>query len=230
MPNHRNMPAFVKDLRSFSDMDTAELRIAALFDQMPTLHAMLYDILSASATPIASDELLSLVDELKSHHHCIYDASTLLNLLERASAIQKTDAEGVPLSDIEQEPLQVEIDGELYWEVAPAPDVYWLNTEDGQAKLDAYKPIELIQACVDEDPRYEEIYRTVLELCDREGGVTLAEVGDVIDDEPVLQNPKRFATFFIDKLERAGAVRWNGRWVIAQPGADYLVMLTEKEA
>lgn len=229
MPNPQAMPKFLGELHSFSDKETAALRIEALFEQMPTLHGMLYDILAMCETPVPSDALMEHVAELKQSHHCIYDPSTLLDLLERAGAIQKTDADGVPLAAIEQEPLRVEIDGVAYWEVAPAPEVYWANTADGALKLNTYKPLELIQACIDEDPRYEEIYRTVLELCSREGGVSLSALADVVDDEPVLQNPKRFATFFVDKLERAGAVQWNGSWTIAQPGIDYLANLEVKE-
>ena len=45
---------------------------------------------------------------------------------------------------------------------------------------------------------------------------------DVVDDEPALQNPKRYAMYFIDKLEHAGAVEWTGQWSATEHGRAYL--------
>ncbi|NHM13232.1 hypothetical protein [Xiamenia xianingshaonis] len=229
LPNPEAYPTFLGELNSFANAETAEARIEALFNQMPTLHAMLYSMLEACTSPVAVADLEAQVGELKQHHHCIYDPSTLADLLERASAIRKTDAEGTPLDEVEQEPLRVEEDGVEYWAVAPAPDVHWMLTDDGRAKLDRYHPLELIRACVAEDARYPEIYHTVLRLCARDGGSTLAVIGDAVDDEPVLQSPKRFATYFVDKLERAGAISWNGHWCATSAGIEYLEGIEEAE-
>ena len=103
----------------------------------------------------------------------------------------------------------MEVESVEYWRVAPAPEVFWSLTEAGAAKLDSYRPMEMIAALYETEPQYGAIFTTCLELCARDGGASLREIGDVVDDEPVLQNPKRYAMYFIDKLEHAAP--WNGR-------------------
>ena len=58
--------------------------------------------------------------------------------------------------------------------------------------------------------------------------LSLREIGDVVDDEPVLQSPKRYAMYFIDKLEHAGAVEWTGQWSATEYGRAYLDSLNEE--
>ena len=116
----------------------------------------------------------------------------------------------------------MEVDGVEYWRVAPAPEVFWSLTEAGAAKLDSYRPMEMIAALYETEPQYGAIFTTCLELCARDGGASLREIGDVVDDEPVLQNPKRYAMYFIDKLEHAGAVEWTGQWSATEHGRAYL--------
>ena len=136
--------------------------------------------------------------------------------------IEQTDEGGTPLAEVEQEPLRVEVDGVEYWRVAPAPEVFWSLTEAGAAKLDSYRPMEMIAALYETEPQYGAIFTTCLELCARDGGASLREIGDVVDDEPVLQNPKRYAMYFIDKLEHAGAVEWTAQWSATEHGRAYL--------
>lgn len=226
-PNPDAVPSFQRELVSFANGDTAAERIEALFDQMPTLQHMLFGMLSACATPLPNEDLVARVEEMKAHHHTVYGSLTLANLLERAGAIVQTDGEGVPLTEVEQEPLQVEVDGVAFWRVAPVPEVYWSLTEEGAEKLDTYRPLERIAACFAEEPRYAPIFTTCLEMTAQPGGVSLRALGDVVDDEPVLQSPKRFAMYFIDKLEHAGAVEWTGQWSITEHGRAYLQELKE---
>lgn len=222
MPNPEATPQFQRDLVAFDNGETAEERIDALFAQMPTFHKMLFAILGACDTPVATDELEAAITEMKRHHHSVYEPLTLCNLLERAGAIAQTDEEGTLLTEVEQEPLRVEVDGVEFWRVAPAPEVYWGLTDAGAAKLDTYRPLEMIARLYEAEPQYGDIFTTCLELCARDGGASLREIGDVVDDEPVLQNPKRYAMYFIDKLEHAGAVEWTGQWSATEHGRTYL--------
>ncbi len=165
---------------------------------------------------------------MKRHHHSVYDPLTFADLLARAGAIEQTDETGTPLAKVEQEPLRVEVDGAEFWRVAPAPAVYWHLTADGAAQLDTYRPLEMIARLYEEDPRYAEVFTTCLALCARGDGASLREIGDVVDDEPVLQSPKRYAMYFIDKLEHAGAVEWTGQWSATEYGRAYLDSLNEE--
>lgn len=222
LPNPEATPQFQRDLVAFDNSEAAEERIGALFAQMPTFHKMLFAIMGACASPIPTAELEAAIAEMKRHHHSVYEPLTLCNLLERAGAIAQTDKNGTPLTEVEQEPLRVEVDGAEFWRVAPAPEVYWSLTDAGAAKLDSYRPMEMIGALYEAEPQYGDIFTTCLELCAREGGASLREIGDVVDDEPVLQSPKRYAMYFIDKLEHANAVEWTGTWSATEHGRAYL--------
>jgi hypothetical protein len=222
MPDAQAGTKFKGNFVSFANADTPEERIEQLFAQMPTLDRMLYAILKMAATPIFTDDLAAQIEELKVNHHSVYAPLTFCGLLEEAGALAQTDAEGNLLTEVEQEPLQTEIDGELYWQVCPPPPVYWCVTEPGQAALDAYNPFALIGELFEAEAHYAEIFTTVLEMCSKPGGCSLKEIGDVVDDEPVLQSPKRYAMYFIDKLEHAGAVKWEGAWCATPDGIKYL--------
>lgn len=222
LPNPEATPQFQRDLVAFDNGETADERTDALFAQMLTLHKMLFAILSTCASPIPTADLEAAIAEMKRHHHSVYEPLTLCNLLERAGAIEQSDENGTPLAEVEQEPLRVEVDGVEFWRVAPAPEVFWSLTDAGAAKLDSYRPLEMIARLYEDEPHYGDIFTTCLELCARDGGASLREIGDVVDDEPVLQSPKRYAMYFIDKLEHAGAVEWTGTWSITEHGRAHL--------
>lgn len=227
MPDPEAIPQFQRELVAFDNGETAQMRIEALFAQMPTLHKMLFAILDRCSAPIPTADLETAIEEMKRHHHSVYEPLTLCSLLERAGAIAQTDADGVPLTEAEQEPLRVEIDGVEFWHVAPVPAVYWSLTEEGAAQLDTYRPMEMIARCYEAEPQYADIFTTCLKLCSRDGGTSLRAIGDIVDDEPVLQSPKRYAMYFIDKLEHAGAVEWTGQWSLTAHGREYLTTLNE---
>ena len=228
MPNPEAVPQFQRDLVAFDNAEEATDRIEALFAQMPTLQRMLFAILDACDTPVASEELEAQIEEMKRHHHSVYEPLTFCSLLERAGAVVQTDEEGTLLTDVEQEPLRVTIDEVEFWQPAPPPQVYWHLTDAGRAQRNTYQPLELIAACYAAEPQYADVFTTVLELTAHEGGASLRAIGDVVDDEPVLQSPKRYAMYFIDKLEHAGAVEWKGAWSITDAGRDYLTSLNER--
>lgn len=228
MPDPSAVPQFQRELVSFENHDTADERIEALFGQMPTMNRLLFSILARCTEPVASDELADHIQEASRHHHSVYAPLTLCGLLERAGAIVQTDGGGTPLRCLEQEPLRVVLEGVEFWRPAPAPEVFWSLTEEGRAHLDSYRPLELIARCFAEEPRYTDVLATCLRLCAQDGGASLRSIGDVVDDEPVLQNPKRYAMYFIDKLEHAAAVEWKGQWIITDAGRQYLESLEEE--
>ena len=61
-----------------------------------------------------------------------------------------------------------------------------------------------------------------------EGGATVGQLDDFVLADPITQNPKRYAMYFVDQLERAGAVDWEGSWVITNAGRDYLAEISEE--
>ncbi|WP_350454700.1 hypothetical protein [Slackia heliotrinireducens] len=223
IPNADNKPKF-KSV-SFDNAETPEERIETLFNQMPTQDDLLLGILDASQTPIFTDDLEQKVEELKQHHHSVYSPMSYCRLLERAGAIEQTNNEGLPLKEVEVEPDKVVVEGVEYWKVAAAPDVYWTATPAGLAHFQAYQPMELLRQMVQDEPQYEEIFRMVLSATAADGGESVKNIDDLVSDDPILQSPRRYAMYFIDKLERAGGIQWRGSWVATQAGKDFLAEL-----
>ena len=220
LPVSENAPQFKLD--AFDNAESADERIATLFDRMAVHKRVLMNMLEMCQSPVSSDELIESTAQLQKHHHSVYTPLTFCNLLERAGAVIKTDENGTSLEEVEQEPLRVERDGVEYWAVAPSPEVFWCATDEGRAYYAAYQPLEQIRQVFAAEPHYKEIFTTVLNLCSVEGGTQVKAVGDVVDDDPLVQKPRRYAMYFIDKLERAGALDWQGSWVITDAGKSYL--------
>ena len=228
MPDAKN--AAKLKLVAFDNAETATERIDTLFNQMPTLERMLIDMLELSRSPIASADMDAQVREMQKYHHSIYSPLTLCSLLERAGAIFKSDADGNSLEDLEQEPLRVEIDGVEYWRVASAPEVFWSISPEGLERYEAYKPAEMIKEVFAAEPEYRRFFLTALRTCATPGGVNLKVVDDLLVDEPELQKPRRYAMYFIDKLEKAGALKWGDTWSATEAGLEFLANLDAQEA
>ena len=227
-PEAKNARKFA--LVAFDNAEDVKERIDTLFAQMPTLERMLIDILERCRNPIASAELDAQVAELQRYHHSIYSPLTLCGLLERAGAIYKSDEEGNSLENLVQEPLKVEIEGVEFWRVAPAPAVFWAISPEGRERYEAYKPAEMIKEVFAAEPHYKRFFLTALKLCAQPGGVTVKVVDDVLVDEPELQKPRRYAMYFIDKLEKAGALQWGDTWKATDAGREFLANLAAEEA
>ncbi len=228
LPNTDNVVKFAQN--SFDHADTATERIDALFTQMPTLDRMLIQILELGLEPIPAAQMDERVTELQKTHHSIFSPFTMCSLLERAGALIKCDEDGVSLEEFEQEPLKIEEDGVEYWQVAPAPAVYWTVTPEGRERYEAYKPAEMIKEVFEAEPHYRRFFMTTLEVCANPGGASMKVVDDLISDDPELQKPRRYAMYFIDKLEKAGALEWGEAWNITAAGLEYLNAAKEAAA
>lgn len=225
LPVGANAPKLSSD--AFDKAESAEERIATLFERMVPHTRVLMAIMALAQEPVAPQEVTDQITQLQQHHHSVYAPSTFCDLLDRAGAICQTNEEGVPLKDIEREPDVVTVDGEDYWMVAPPPEVFWTLTDEGRAYYDAYRPLEQIRALFADEPHYGHLYRHVLEQTALEGGATVGQLDPYILADEAAKSPKRYATYFMDKLERAGAVDWQGSWVITAAGRDYLAEAVE---
>ena len=56
----------------------------------------------------------------------------------------------------------------------------------------------------------------------------MGQLDEFVLADPVTKSPKRYAMYFVDKLERAGAVDWEGSWVITEAGRDYLAEVSKE--
>ena len=59
-------------------------------------------------------------------------------------------------------------------------------------------------------------------MCDTEGGQTKVAIASEIDNDPLLQEPRRWCQYFIEKLREGNALEWHDAWVITDIGKEIL--------
>lgn len=101
----------------------------------------------------------------------------------------------------------------------------WRATPDGLAAARADDPVARIAALFEDDGLYLPLYKCILTLCAREGGARTPALGAAVNGHPLVQRPRLFATYFIDRLEKAGALAWRGTWVATEAGIEGLGLL-----
>lgn len=91
-------------------------------------------------------------------------------------------------------------------------------TEIGQHLLNAYAPETTLQTLLREKPQYHEVFLTALKTCDSECGCSRTDLESALNEMPPLQpNPDTlrrevYPQYFIDALEAAGGIVWQGAW------------------
>ena len=204
------------------DNRTAEERTADLLTSMNSQRKTLLNILSFCIEKQTVTDVNNLVEKLKEYNYSVYSAADLCTLLEKAGALERVTAEGEDATEVKAEPKTVVVDGVEYLEAAEAPETFWLTTSAGQAALDADKPLERMHELLESDATYASIYERVLSLCSAEGGANTKDLGNEIDDDPMLQKPRYYATRFVDRLEKCDALEWKGAWCITDIGKQAL--------
>jgi hypothetical protein len=208
-----------------TDTRPAAERIADLFDSMAPRRKVLLGILSFCQTPQLVTDVSAEVDRLQENNFSVYSAANLCMLLEKAGALRRVTQDGEEFSRAKVEPRVVEIDGVEYLEPGTAPEAYWLDTAEGREALEADKPLERLTELFATDARYLPIYKRVLTLCAQEGGQTAKALGDAIDSDPLVQNPRLYAPRFVNRLEKCDALVWAKSWITSDIGRNGLALL-----
>ena len=127
------------------------------------------------------------------------------------------------------EPQVVEIDGVSYLDPAPAAEVptRFVTTEAGLARLAEAGDLGVFEKILAEEPRYEHVYRILLDVCANEGGATAKQLDDAVIDDPELQEPRMYASYFYDRLDAAGLIEWTGSWTATALGRTAIAQLDE---
>lgn len=203
----------------------AEERIRELFNNMNPHRRVLYGVLRALHDPISNDEVGGVVDALRAHKFSVYSTSNICTMLETAGAVRRVLEDGTPYDEFQPEPKIVVEDGVEYWQAVPAPTPFWQITEEGQAQLDSYHPIEKLEATFADEAEYLTLYKRVLTMCASDAGVTMKQMSAAVDSDPLVATEPRnyFVQHFVEALERGEAVAWNGTaWKITEVGRQAL--------
>jgi hypothetical protein len=204
---------------------TPREKIDDLFSRMIPFKRYLLSIMEFCGEPKDFAQLETFVSEMQAKRRTIYTTSDFCLMLEKSEALLKITEDGIPYDDIQIEPVEVERDGQVFLEPSSPPPVFWQTTEAGSQVLEADNPIKALQGVFEDEEQYISVFLQILELCDRDGGISINEIKEKVNKNPVLDYPRKAAPYFLDYLDRNGAVTWDDNWRITAVGKQALELL-----
>jgi hypothetical protein len=209
-----------------SDDRPASERIEDLFQSFATRRRVLLGILRFLDELKRSDVLDEKVKELQEHDKSVYSGYNYSSLLEEAGAIRKVHEDGSDFDDeVEQLPDIVEIDGARFYKPTDGKQVFWLITAEGRAYLEADDPFGRLKELIQAEPQYQTIYQRLLEYCGDGVGKSGQELSAFLDNDPLLQDPRKYFSYFAKKLEDCDALVWTDAWQTTEFGNKGLELL-----
>lgn len=235
LPVMAEMPSDLKPKSVFDKerFASAQDAIEELLTRNPGRKPVLLQIIEFCCEERTGEEVAELVEQAQAENRSVYTPQSLCSILERAGAL--TGRSEVPEQDeaAEQDEQddapeqdgadagQLEVEAR---EVAPQPTTYWLATDDGLTVLASHKEghaLEELLSSQSEAP-YLEIYERVLAFCAVEPRKK-PQIDALVDDDPLVQNPRRYSNHFIELLENREALSWHdGGWNATELGRRYL--------
>lgn len=213
-----------------ADSRKPEQKIDDLFSRMRTRKRVLLGILSfcIDAQPVAL--VNKYIDEIEENDASVFPGAKYCEHLQAVGALSCVTADGTLYAKAENEPESITVNGIEFLQAAKPTEAFWITTPIGNEVLATHRPIERIRELFAQTPSFLPIYKYVLEMCARESGCTIVELGKVIDDHPLVQKPRRYAQYFIDQLEKHDAIIWKKRWFITEVGITCLADLNDAPA
>lgn len=103
-------------------------------------------------------------------------------------------------------------------------------TERGESLLAAYEPSAMLRALFQERPHYADVFEAMLRACGDSCGCDRMALEAVINGFQQLAPREEtgqtavYPQYFIDALESAGGIEWDGTWRVTDAGRDFMHM------
>ena len=157
-------------------------------------------------------EIIEFVDDEFPRETSVYSTGRLVQLLERAGAIECAREEPAsPACKTASSPDADEAPGGGAQVQRNAPALY-SATRAGLEALAARTGMAQMEEFLQEEPRYIPVYKRILTMCTVEEGRLVQEVNAVVNKDPVCEDPRRYSTYFLRRLEGVGAIRYSDAW------------------
>ena len=181
-------------------VDDAETRTAELLSREHAHRHGLRKMLMLCEVPRSTAEIESAVLAFPEMKVSIFSPTILLSWLTGTGGIERVVVEG---AEAEEE------------------EVRWQTTAAGKKVIEREAPDRRLRELLDEQPRYRDIYLQVLRFCQTPR--TRPEVESLLQDNPVMEKPKVYASFFLQNLEEKGGLEWvDSRWQTTEAGEGVL--------
>lgn len=109
-----------------------------------------------------------------------------------------------------------------FLEVADGRPGLWVATPEGLEVVDEQDDAGEIRKLLAAEPQYLDIYHQILDFCTMDGGRSAKEIDRLVNDSPLLEEPRRYSGYFVGRLERKGALEWRCGWCTTQVGRDMI--------
>ncbi len=213
---------------SKQDDRTPQEKIDSLLQSMKGQRKIFLQILAFCDEPKEINVVNDYVKELQKAAPSVYSPANLCAFLERAGALQRQTADGTPASEIDTTPTVTVVDGVEYMEASQAPQTFWVRTQDGTQALEDDNPAQRLADVIAQEETYTPIYQKILQMCSAENGASITQLGNAIDNNPLLKEPRYYVQRFVNKLEEADALAWKDAWFTTKTGADFLASLNQQ--
>ena len=229
LPVMAEMPEEVK-VKSVFDKDrfaSAQDAIEELLHRNPGRKPVFLQVIEFCCDEHTSEEVAQLVEQAQAENRSVYTPQSLCSILERAGAlVSRTEESEAPEEQGEGDlPAEQDCDSEAEAHMPAAhPTTYWASTDEGLTVLAAHREGSALEELLASDTEsvYLPVYERVLAFCAQEPR-TKPQIDAIVDDDPLVQKPRRYSNHFIELLENREALSWHdGGWNVTDLGRRYL--------
>lgn len=224
------------------DTRTAQERFRDLLKETPGQRRVMLALVDYAREPKTGAEMDARTEDLLRYGFSVYSPVIFRELLEEAGVLRyvllddeggevaadeaaggaQAEAHGAPVLCSEEyfdgkETVELE-----FLEVADERPGLWVATPEGLEVVDEQDDAGEIRKLLAAEPQYLDIYHQILDFCCEEGGRSAKEIDRLVNDSPLLEEPRRYSGYFVGRLERKGALEWRGGWCTTQVGRDMI--------
>lgn len=197
-------------------------RTRQLLHDMPGRRKAVLGILGFLSQAHSPEELREEVARIQAHDASSFSAGSYSSLLEEAGAIERLSPDGGTWDVQKRKPRIVEEDGRRFYQPEARLAFVWKATQAGLDVLAENDPAKLLAELVGQDGKYGPIFERILRLCD-EDGRPIEALNASVDYDPLVQDPPLKASYFVERLEGAGGLAWDGAWHTTPAGHAWLL-------
>jgi len=184
----------VTEMCESQDLKQAAGKVSQRISSEPALKIVLYKILSFCESAHTYPEIWHEISSYPEMKNALQTPPVLLKWLVEAGGIGLISTE-------EREPT---------WETTPA----------GRKVIQDENAGSRLERLLTEDPVYRDIFIQALQSC----VVPMSRIAieSTLKGNALLESSKLYPGYFIEALERAGGLEWNGQWRTTKAGQEFL--------